>query len=148
MDAGAADKKSIGKNLPPRRLSFLWVISLANGLTLILLTFLPSLSLHLSADTATPPRGPLSPSVHDYELQDIHLERIHFASNPPSHPLTFKVDHRQKLWVVDQLKPAINPVKLHPKNVFKSLSTRIWMERKVMKPHVFSLNGQKSTPTF
>lgn len=110
MDAGAADKKSIGKNLPPRRLSFLWVISLANGLTLILLTFLPSLSLHLSADTATPPRGPLSPSVHDYELQDIHLERIHFASNPPSHPLTFKVDHRQKLWVVDQLKPAINLV--------------------------------------
>ena len=110
MDAGAADKKSIGKNISPRRHSFLWVISLADCLTLILLTFLPSLSLNLSAGTTPPPREPLSPSGHDYELQTIHVERIHFASNPPSHPLTFKVDHQQKLWVVDQLKPAINRV--------------------------------------
>ena len=111
MDAGVADKKSIRKNIPPKRHSFLWVNSLADGLALILLTFLPSLSLNLSADTNPPQQGPLAPSSHNYELQDIHAERIHFASNPPSHPLTFKVDHQQKLWVVDQLKPAINRVR-------------------------------------
>lgn len=110
MDAGVADKKSIRKNIPPKRHSFLWVISLADDLTLILLTFLPSLSWHLSADTTPPPQGSLAPSSHNYELQEIHVERIHFAPNPPSHPLTFKVDHQQRLWVVDQLKPAINRV--------------------------------------
>ena len=110
MDAGAADKKSIGKNISPKRHAFLWVNSLATCLTLILLFFLPSLSLNLSADTTPPPREPLSPSAHDYDLQGIHVERIHFAPNPPSHPLTFKVDHQQKLWVVDQLKPVINRV--------------------------------------
>ena len=110
MDAGVADKKSIGKNIPLKSYSFLWVISLADGLTLILLTFLHSLSLNLSADTTPPPREPPAPSSHNYELRDIHVEPIHFSPNPPSHPLTFKVDHQQRLWVVDQSKPAINRV--------------------------------------